>query len=457
MKDEITENNFNRLAICIMTKHRCSYQEAMDKLCELKLNLVCGSAIGNSIPLQAALLTAVNTGKRAFLGGIFITIPEDVNTLIPWPNSTYLNDIIVELGGQIVQQPVDGVFSLKFGLSASIDENSLEVVCNSWQGGFSNGDSDIRLLESNNIPLGGIAAGALGVGTAFLRLTNIQVSAGDVSTGISLWRPDLGWLDDEANGPEVIFLPEKFWLLGLGHLGQAYLWNIAFLPYPDSSQISVLLQDYDKMSEANLSAGLICEEENDKQYKTRICSNWLEERGFKTIISERKFDESTKCNSSEPLIALCGFDSAVSRLHLEDAGFDLIVEAALGGNLSLFDNIILHTFPNASKSPKVIWGNLNSTDQEINSVVLEKFSHLKENECGIIAQNLASKAISTAFVGALAGALAIAELLRALNGGKRYDLIVAQVRSLQYKNASIHKNESYSSEMARNGFVSSKC
>ena len=161
-------------------------------------------------------------------------------------------------------------------------------------------------------------------------------------------------------------LPEKFWMLGLGHLGQAYLWNIAFLPYKDRSKIT-FLQDTDRMVKANWSAGLLCDDEKLlMNIKTRICSNWLEKKGFKTRIIEKKFDESTKRNDEdeEPLLAICGFDSAKSRVSLEMAGFDLIVEAAVGGTLSTFDCISLHTFPNSEKTPHEIWGDIENYDEE---------------------------------------------------------------------------------------------
>ncbi len=452
MEKEITENNFNRLAISIMSKENCSYDEAMAKLSCLKLNLICGEEIKNSLPLQAALLTAVNTSKRAFLGGINIVLPENISCLVPWPNQKTINDIVVKLGGKIISSIDEKHFTLTFGLPANIDNKSLQIICNDWVGGILNGDEKINLESSNNLPLGGIAAGALGVGQAFLRTAGIHISAGDSSIGISLWRPDLDWLDKDAQGVKVKYLPKKYWLLGLGHLGQAFLWNIGLLPYENPAEVTLLLQDYDHIAEANLSAGLLSELKNEGEYKTRLCSRWMEDRGYKTIITERKFDVSTKCNADEPLVALCGFDSATSRVHLEKAGFDLIVEAALGGNLSLFDNIILHTFPNADKSPGNIWGNKNDKE-DINSIVLEKFSHLTENGCGVIAQTLASKAISSSFVGAFTGALVIAELLRGLNSGNRYNTIVTSIRDLKHKQAIIHDKKKYSTEMSRNGFL----
>ena len=77
----------------------------------------------------------------------------------------------------------------------------------------------------------------------------------------------------------------------------------------------------------------------------------MEARYFNTIICERKFTKQTKREEEEPYVALCGFDSGNSRTYLEDTGFDLIIEAGLGGSLSQFDEISIHTFQNATPPP----------------------------------------------------------------------------------------------------------
>jgi len=86
------------------------------------------------------------------------------------------------------------------------------------------------------------------------------------------------------------------------------------------------------------------------------------------MITERRFDEDIRRTGEEPFVALCGFDTAASRLPLETAGFDLVVEAGLGDNLATFDRATVHMFPDARQTPGDIW---DTTDQpEFNSVVL---------------------------------------------------------------------------------------
>lgn len=450
---KLSEDTFNRLSLGIIEKQKCTPEEAIQKLESLKISLVCGEKIKGSLPLQAALLTAINTAKRAFLGGVYIQIPVNTPCLLPWSEKTSLNDIVRELGGISINEMQDNCFSLMFGLPGDIETDSVRVVCNDWQGGILSDDEEILFEEYGTIPTGGIFAGGLAVGLAFLKESGITISSCDKSVGISLWRPDLHWLDGKAKGPNVTLLPIKYWLLGLGHLGQAYLWNIGMLPYSNPNDAIVLLQDYDRIVEANVSAGLLCEKDDAGIYKTRKCSSWLEKRGIKTIISERKFDENTQRVDDEPFVALCGFDTAASRLYLENAGFDLIVETALGNNLATFDNIVLHTFPDATKTVRDIWGDVDETNPEINTVVHDVLKENESEECGIVPLSIASKSISASFVGACSGALVIAELLRALNGGKRCEKIIASLRNLDNLFFEFHLEQDYSTEMSRNGSI----
>lgn len=449
-KLKIDENNFNRLASGIMKKNYCTYEEANKKLSSFKLHLQCGEMIKSSASLQAAFITAINTGKRAFLGGITFDLPTDTKSIIPWPQEKSLNHIALSLGGKNSLSDVDCSFTLNFGLPADADGDCLEVVCNGWQGGVANKKDPIRLVEKDALTIGGVLAGALGVGLAFLKTSGIDPTSCDHSTGISLWRPDLHWLDENAFGPRLMNLPNKYWILGLGHLGQSYLWNIGLLPYKNTSEIQILLQDFDIMTPGNFSAGLLCERKQAGKLKTRVCSEWLEKRKFSSSIIERRFTKETKREGEEPFVGLCGFDTAESRVFLEDAGFDLLIECALGDDLSNFDKLSLHTFPGGPKTPNQIWGGPASAPRTMNEVVKKHFEE-SSDDCGILALTLSRKALSASFIGAVSGSFVVGELLRALNNGKRYEKIVLQLRSLENRAAIILKE--YEIEMSRNGFV----
>lgn len=448
----VTEDTFNRLAKAIMLRHSVGYLEALAILHRLRLNLICQLEIAHSPSLQAALLTAVNAGKRAFHGGVFVSMPADVPCLLNWPGKATLNDIVRSLGGSFVG-PADSPFThtIYFGHQANPVPDALAVVCSGWRGGVTPADMPLTLSSPHDFALGGIAAGALGIAHGFLRVSGLSYHALTQPHGISLWRPDLPWTVAEAEGPLLELLPKSVWMLGLGHLGQGYLWSLGLLPYAASEEVSFLLQDFDRAVNGNRVSGLLCEADNIGKPKTRMCASWLEARGFQTVITERPFDSNTKRSGTEPFVACCGFDSAEPRRLLEGAGFDLIVECALGGDTATFDRVVLHTFPDATRKPQEIWGSDDKHQPEAKIIEALK----TQDDCGILAETLARKAISSSFVGAFAGALLTGELLRALHGGVRCELIQMHLRHSEVPGV-VLRPESFLLKIARSGYTSAR-
>lgn len=449
-------DTINRLSLGLVEKEKITPSQAIQKLRALQLNIQCGPAITQSIPLQGALLTAVNTGVRAFLGGVFLKMPDDTPCLLPQPsgsNST-LNEYAARLGATPLDHLCDDHFTITIGLPAQPYNNEVEIVCNDWQGGVWLSNERPGIDPTGTIPTAGIFGGALAVFLGFLKMSGIDICACDYSQGISLWRPDLEWTASAATGPTIQFLPKRYWILGLGHLGQAYCWNIGLLPYTNVEPCTIVLQDNDRLVEANWSAGLLSEKEDTGAYKTRVSAKWLEDRGFQTVITERLFDQQTRRTSEEPYLALCGFDNAISRLSLEDAGFDLVVEAGLGGNIFDFDQISLHTFPGASRTAREIWEEWGNKPQDFNENVLQVLNDLNKTICGVVPLTIAEKAVSASFVGACTASLVLAETLRALHSGLRFELISMQMRNLANKNAIQHIKGPYTTELSRNGFIS---
>ncbi|HXI70024.1 MAG TPA: hypothetical protein VNN22_06665 [Verrucomicrobiae bacterium] len=447
----VTEDNLDRLALAIMVKYNVGYEEARRILSKMRLRLICDASIGESAAKQAALLTAINVGKRAFHGGVFVSMPGHVKCLLPWPSFQPFNSMVSMMGGCFVMPESDPFTqTIYFGSAPKPVEDSLFVYCSGWRGGVAPAGSTVSIPSPYDFATGGVLAGALAVARGFLRVSGLSSRSLEEPQGISIWRPDLNWLDPAADGPELESLPKALWMLGLGHLGQAYIWNLGLLPYQSSKDTTFLLQDFDTVVEGNYSSQLLCEKNNIGRKKTRVCSDWLEARGFNTVLTERPFDGATKRTDDEPFIACCGFDASKPRRILEDAGFDLIVECALGADSARFDRIILHTFPDARRKPAVIWADdkQSNPDQRI----IEAFR--TKEDCGILAETLAKKAISSSFVGAVAGALVTGEILRALNGGVRCELVQLQLRHNDDLSV-ILKDENYQVRAARSGFCPS--
>src|SRR6266404_3347292 len=269
----LTPANFDRLAKAMMERHRVNYRKAGELLSDLRLGLVCGEELAASVALQAAVLTAINTGKRAFRGGVTVQMPISTPLLLPWLGRSTLNAVAAELGATIVTGPVDSDHTIAFA-NAKKNFVGLRVVCDGWRGGVVPAGNAMQFQPGPDFALGGILAGGIAVARTFL--TAGSISNRDVSepSGFSIWRPDLEWLSTAAQGPPIKILPAKLWLLGLGHLGQAYAWSIGLLGCPHKAAIQLYLQDHDMSETANWSAGLLCNEDNVGVLKTRICSQW---------------------------------------------------------------------------------------------------------------------------------------------------------------------------------------
>jgi hypothetical protein len=444
----VTEDNLNRIAKAIMLKHSLKYEAACAMLGKMRLRLICDSSIKYSAAMQAALLTAVNTGRRAFHGGVFVSMPQHVECRLPWPSLQPFNSMVHMMGGCFVM-PKEDAFTqtIYFGSNPNPVVDSIFVFCSGWRGGVAPNHVPISIPSATDFATGGVLAGALAVANGFLRVSGLTSRPLDAPQGFSLWRPDINWLDAEADGPALELLPKALWMLGLGHLGQAYLWNFALLPYEKPSEATFMLQDFDSVVWGNYSSQLLCEKNSVGRKKTRVCSEWLQGRGFETTITERPFDETTRRTSDEPFIAFCGFDAAKPRRLLEEPGFDLIVECALGADAASFDRIIMHTFPDATRKPRDIWA--DDYEAAPDQRLIEAFR--TNDDCGILAETLAKKSISSSFVGAVAGAFATGEILRALNGGVRCELIQAHLRH-NGEPGVILKNEPYGLRSARSGF-----
>jgi len=446
-------NTANRLALGLMAARNISYEEATDKLQSLTLRLVCDDQISSSVSLQAALLTAVNCGHRSFLGGVHIDLPSRVSLLLPWPGKTTLNEVVEELGA--VTDLIHGDFShtIYMGFKpADPVPHSLILWATSWRGGIEPTFmvSHFQNEKKEDSALGGIFAAGLAVHRGFLRASGISVFACDESVGVSLWNLEMNWLSSDAEGPALRALPAGLWLLGLGHLGQAFLWALGLLPFSDPSECELMLQDFDSIEEANVGAGLLCGNEDIGKSKTRVCSKWLEKRGFKTKLCERPFDETTHRLQNEPAIALCGFDQSKPRRLLEDAGFIRVLECGLGGSLNDFDLIHLHNFPGCHAA-KDTWKD-HVTSPKPNVKLIEALSPPGE-VCGALALETAGKSVSTSFIGAMASALVFGELLRAFHKGTKYDEVFLSPRNMQDNTFRPASGFYSTSEIAKTGFT----
>lgn len=383
---------------------------------------------------QAALLTAVALARRVFLGGVSVECETDVPIRVPLPVGRTLCESVKQLGGAIEAAP-GGTPRISIGGRPIPQSDCFHVrtACSGWRGGIIPAHSCCAASGPAAVPLAAMLAAALAINEAFLHVGAGTPSAGQRVLGLSLWHPaaDVDWLNPSEDEPALQYLPTRLWLIGLGHLGQAYLWGLGLLNYPDPSRLMLLLQDTDWITPSTESTSILTDARLVGQRKTRAAAAWAERRGFVTSIHERKFDASFKRHAEEPSIALCGIDNAIGRRALDQVGFDLVVEVGLGRGHRDFRTLRLHTLPGSRQASELWRGSASREDTGSRAAYQKMLKDGDLDRCGVTL--LAGKAVGAPFVGAVGATLALAEVLRLLHGGRLFQLIDLDLESLEQR------------------------
>lgn len=438
MDARIIGDQLNRSVKLAMDSGEVGTLEEAQRLFEgYSLRIDVGPDVAHSATLQAALLTAVNAGRRCFLGGVDVTGCSEAALLIPWAQCRTLAEAITNLFGRLTVKANISAPRVVIGNVKKDCESEFQIraTFDGWRGGVLPIDDSRRLSEQREFTPAGVLAGAIAVSEAFQFVRGRNAFCGRRNVGLSLWRPDSqrNWLEDDDPGPELDWLPSKLWLIGLGHLGQAYLWTLGFLPYQAPGECLFVLQDYDSLVCANDSTSLLTDRRIIEQKKTRAMADWCEQRGFQTRILERRFAANFRVDDEEPFVALCGVDNEPARAALEDVGFTQVIEAGLGSGAEEFLAFQLHCFP-SSRLARDRWqasSNTRQVDSIVEQPAYQSLSAGGLEECGLT--TLAGRSVGAAFVGAATSALAIAELLRMCLGECRYEVIDGTLRSLEHR------------------------
>lgn len=406
------------------------------------LQVHVGRGVADSQTRQAALLTVVNAGSRAFLGGVLVKIDQDFRVTTAWDHGRWTTETLADFDNVSFVDELDrNRPAIVIGDADCDTELPLYPTWEGWAAGVVPSPGE-RLAERAEFALAGVLSGALAVSEAFQWTRGYQVAAAR-SVGLSLWAPDRNWRLPDAAGTPLAYLPDNFWLLGLGHLGQAYAWALGFLPFPpaERGRVRVMLQDVDEVVDANEATSLLVRN-GARGLKTHLAARELESLGLTALITDRRYDEHTRRNVNEPAeprLALAGFDKVAPRRLLEDAGFSYVVDAGLGVGAIEYLGIDIHTFP-ASRTAREIFAEDASPDATHDLLDQPAYraateAALKRGEagtleaarCGLI--DVAGKAAGAAFVGSVAATIALSDLLRIVNDGDQYELVTVNLRT----------------------------
>lgn len=378
---------------------------------------------GTSVATQAgqsALITLATLLRRA---GFPVHVLGELDAVVeagPF-RGQHLADVLLRLGAAAA--PSDGAVTAEgrgvlIGDVASTALTSLQLTWDGWVAGIRSPGT--RMGERAGCALAPILAAALAVSEVFESHLGMRDACWRDIT-VSLWNPTAA-SETSTQGPALRWLPEQWMLVGLGHLGQAYAWCISHLPYPDDA-CELWLADDDFVSPANVSTGVLTDPEQETDAagrpvrKTRLVAAAVERVGIRTRLLERRIHLGDRYRTDSPAIALIGVDNLETRRSLTDFSWPLCVDAGLGSGPSSFDTLAIHCFDQSSKASQEIsaWAERAPTAPDTSSQLFERLRESGVDECGIV--TLANQNVACAYVGMIAACLAVAEVLRRVNGG----------------------------------------
>ena len=397
-------------------------EEAISTFAGYGIRLVLADGVADSPGQQIIALTAINTAARSFQGNVHITAPPNLVLTAPGFEGMPLSEFALQVGVNPHCVPAEAWPEIWVGESHGCPSKG---ALTPWASGWAFGVGPMTtVLNPSDLAVFApacVAAGALAVSEAFSMLRRDNPYAGRRALSFSLWSMNPG-VDQPAKGT-VTPLDSGLWLVGLGHLGQAYCWTLGLMA--DLVQGPIVLQDVDTVTASTITTSVLSTPADIKRKKTRIVSGWMEDHGFDTRLVERRFDAAMRVAPGEPTTALFGVDNPAARRACEGAGFSLVLDAGLGSGYKDFRSMRVRAFPGASAADK-IWAG----EEHVSGPMAPAYEALLaegKDPCGVT--TLATRAVGAPFVGCYAAALLVSELFRRRSGQRGNSVIDASLRN----------------------------
>lgn len=394
-------------------------EEAITTFAGYGLRLTLGEDLAQDRGLQVMALTVINTAARSFQGNVHIVGDLGMRLDVPGYEGCSLASFVEWAGVNVACVPTDAWPEVRLGQCAA---PAGRMALHPWAAGWSFGIGAAPAARHAVFAPACIAAASLAVSEAFSMLRKDNPYAGRRHLSFSLW----SMKPDAAQPPEGVgtVAHGDLWIVGLGHLGQAYCWTLGMMER--SSAMRLVLQDVDVITHSTLTTSVLSEPGDIGVKKSRTVASWMEARNFDTRLVERRFDASTRVAPGEPTTALFGVDNSAARRACEEAGFSLVLDAGLGSGHRDFRALRVRGFPGTSVAAK-IWA---SDDQVAVTQLAPAYRALLESgrdPCGVT--TLATRSVGAPFVGCYAAAILIAELIRRQAGLPASNVIDVSLRS----------------------------
>lgn len=368
-----------------------SYQEAIALFASFRLRLQVSPGFTASPGAEAAVLTLLRAAPKTFLGGVELVGPHDEPCTLAWFAGKPLSAVAAECGVSTGVDPGVNLPTICVGTGAATTDGF-------WIG--------LRLRSDGF---------ALTPDTSFPSAPESPVEAGVAAAGAALNQafqhiyrkaPQAGQRDVSFRLPTQtgLFALRNQWIIGLGHLGQAYLWT-TMLQSPELRPSSVRLTDDDKVSRSSVSTCLLVNSGDIGRQKVEVVAERLEALGVAVQRDPVRLDLNAGSLTSTHPLCIVAVDNLALRRSLDRVHEARVLEAGIGDGSDGFTRVQAHAFPGA-RLARDIWAGEDLKASRVVDISKPAYRSLLEesgDECGTTL--VAGRSIATPFVGAFAGAV----------------------------------------------------
>jgi hypothetical protein len=360
---------------------------------------------------QHAALTAIILATRCF-GEVRVSGAVDTDLIVSnFPLGRTIRQVGLTIGAKFELIPTCRTVAVGGASEISSDLPCIQAVWDGWHARTIPGYATTPIGRSD-IALAGITAAALSIGQAF------SAEIGDATAGrrqqhINLWEP--GFNSTTDTGPSSYVLPDALWLIGLGNLGQAYLWCLSSLAYQDRAAMKLYLQDFDRIGKENWGTSVLVEKGRYGMLKTKAAEEWAETVGFSVFRIDRLLDPNLHRTVHEPAIALAGLDKIAPRRILGNTGFEYVIDAGLGMGTRDFRQFRINVFDDTF-NPETHFDGVEDRGRQEFERTLQLPAYQahraasKDGGCGTLI--LAQQPIVVPFVSMVAASVAVTQAIR---------------------------------------------
>lgn len=386
----------NRTVKLAMDEGRAgSLAEAQALFEGFRLRIAVGANFASSPAAEAAVLTLLTAAPKTFLGGVQVVgAAVDERCTLAWFAGRSLSDVALEAGARVgMRNTAQGTHSATIVVGSGRPEGEgFSIALALGTDGFvicpdSPAHSDPRAPAEV-----GVAAAGAALNEAFAHVYRQSPVAGQRRLAFRM--PAVA-----ASGQA----DKKTWVVGLGHLGQAFAWTLAL----SSGRVrhALRLTDFDCVTASSLSTCLLVKSSDIGRLKVHAVGERLASLGFAVSMDAERLNLDGNASPPEADQAVVAVDNIALRRSLDRLAGMRVFEGGIGSGASGFQRVQLHSFP-GPRMARDVWAGEDPHASRLVDISAPAYQALLKqtgDECGTTL--LAGRSIATPFVGAFAGAV----------------------------------------------------